>query len=91
MTEASWRFNDHPYGILASETYLILHALDLMGMHKEAGDGLDQWLSLPLERPKPVGHFSDGDGCLTHAEGPPGVGGNMDGIHAMGPGPSCSR
>jgi len=80
------RFNDHPYGILAAETYLILHALDLMGMHKEAEDGLDQWLSLPLQRPKPVGHFSDGDGCLTHAEGPPGAGGNMDGIHGMGPG-----
>ncbi|MBN2559594.1 MAG: hypothetical protein JXQ75_01505 [Phycisphaerae bacterium] len=80
------RFNDHPYGILASETYLVLHALDLMGMHKEAADGLDQWLGFPLRNQKPVGLFSDGDGCLTHAVGPPGVGGNMDGVHAMGPG-----
>ena len=80
------RFNDHPYGILASETHLVLHALDLMGMHKEVADGLDQWLSLPLQNEKPVGLFSDGNGCLTHAVGPPGAGGNMDGIHAMGPG-----
>jgi len=80
------RFNDHPYGILASETHLVLYALDLMGMHKEAADGLDQWLGLPLQNQKPVGLFSDGDGCLTHAVGPPGAGGNMDGIHAMGPG-----
>ena len=43
------RFNDYPYGILASETYLVLRALDLMGMHKEAADGLDQWLGLPIE------------------------------------------
>jgi hypothetical protein len=96
-----WHFNDYPFGILASETYMILHALDLQGMHKEAADGLDQWLSLPLE-PKvipgsgghhgwalpdrPLGLFSDGKGCLTHAEGIPGVGGHMDGVHAMGPG-----
>jgi hypothetical protein len=96
-----WHFNDFPYGILASETYMILHALDLQGMHKEAADGLDQWLRLPME-PKivpgqgghhgwalpdrPLGHFSDGRGCLTHAEGPPGAGGHMDGVHCMGPG-----
>jgi hypothetical protein len=80
------RFNDYPYGILASETQLVLHALDLIGMHNQAADGLDQWLGLPLKNRKPVGLFSDGDGCLTHAVGPPGAGGNMDGIHAMGPG-----
>jgi hypothetical protein len=96
-----WSFNDSPYGILASETYMILRALDLQGMHKEAADGLDQWLRLPME-PKvvpgagghhalalpdrPLGLFSDGRGCLTHAEGPPGAGGHMDGVHCMGPG-----
>ena len=96
-----WQFNDFPFGILASETYMILRALDLQGMHKEAADGLDQWLRLPME-PKvvpgqrraspwalpdrPLGHFSDGKGCLTHAEGLPGAGGHMDGVHAMGPG-----
>ncbi|MGD0089596.1 MAG: hypothetical protein ABSE73_06710 [Planctomycetota bacterium] len=96
-----WSFQDFPFGILASETYMILRALDLQGLHKEAADGLDQWLKLPLE-PKvvpgqgghhgwalpdrPLGHFSDGLGCLTHAAGPPGAGGNMDGVHAMGPG-----
>lgn len=96
-----WHFNDFPFGILASETASILRALDLLGMHQEAADGLDQWLQLPnsprvvpganghhaLALPdRPLGHFSDGDGCLTHAEGPEGWGGNMDGVHAMGPG-----
>jgi hypothetical protein len=96
-----WHFNDYPFGILASETYMILRALDLQGMHKEAADGLDQWLNLPVElkvvpgsgghhqwaRPdRPLGHFSEGKGCLTHAEGIPGAGGHMDGVHCMGPG-----
>jgi len=47
--EGRWRFNDFPFGILASETLMILRALDLQGMHREAADGLDQWLSLPLQ------------------------------------------
>ena len=96
-----WRFNDYPFGVLASETYMILRTLDLLGMHKEAADGLDQWLSLPTNPQvvpgsgghhgwalpdRPLGHFSDGRGCLTHAEGIEGVGGHMDGVHAMGPG-----
>jgi hypothetical protein len=94
-------FNDFPFGILASETYLILRALDLQGMHKEAADGLDQWLSLPMQPiatpgenghhkwalpDRPLGHFSDGRGCFTHAVGVEGWGGHMDGVHAMGPG-----
>jgi len=94
-------FNDAPYGILAAESYMILRVLDLQGMHKEAADGLDQWLRLPLEPrvvpgsgghhawalpDRPLGLFSDGRGCLTHAEGPPGAGGHMDGVHCMGPG-----
>ena len=80
---------------------MILRALDLQGMHREAADGLDQWLSLPMaprivpgaggHHPwalpdRPLGHFADGNGCLTHAEGVPGVGGHMDGVHGMGPG-----
>lgn len=99
--DGTWRFNDFPFGILASETYMILRALDLQGMHKEAADGLDQWLKLPLTHritpgadghhtlalpDKPLGHFSDGDGSLTHAEGIEGWGGHMDAVHAMGPG-----
>lgn len=95
------RFNDHPYGILGTETFMILHALDVLGMHGEAADGLDQWLSLPTNpkivpgqdghhtwaRPdRPLGLFSDGNGCLTHAAGPPATGDNMDGVHCMGPG-----
>ncbi len=96
--EGRWRFNDFPFGILASETYMILRALDLQGLHREAADGLDQWLSLPLQpgpangthplsKPdRPLGHFSDGLGCLTHAVGPDGAGGHMDAVHSMGPG-----
>ncbi len=79
-------FNDYPYGILAAETYLILSALDQMGMHEEAAAGFDQWLSLPLDRNHPVGLFSEGRGALTYAEGPEGAGGHMDGIHAFGAG-----
>ena len=95
-----WSFRDYPFGILASETYLILRALDLQGMHKEASDGLDQWLRLPMQPratraaghhgnalpDRPLGLFSDGKGCLTHAVGPKGAGGHMDGVHCMGPG-----
>jgi hypothetical protein len=90
-------FNDYPYGILAAETYMVLTVLDLMGSHQAAEDGLDQWTSLPMD-PNSAGHhewalpdrpsglFSEGHGCLTHAVGPPGSGGQMDGIHAFGPG-----
>jgi hypothetical protein len=96
--QGKWHFNDFPFGILASETYMILRALDLQGMHTEAADGLDQWLRLPMEprtaqgthgasKPdRPLGHFSDGRGCLTHAVGLDGAGGHMDAVHAMGPG-----
>jgi hypothetical protein len=90
-------FNDYPYGILGAETYMILAALDLMGAHQAAADGFDQWVSLPMD-PNSTGHhewalpdrpnglFTEGHGCLTHAVGPPGVGGHMDGVHAFGPG-----
>ena len=90
-------FNDYPYGILGAETYLVLAALDLMGAHQAAADGFDQWVSLPMD-PKSTGHhawalpdrpnglFSEGHGCLTHAVGPTGAGGHMDGVHAFGPG-----
>lgn len=79
-------FNDYPYGILAAETYLVLSVLDQVGSHEAAADGLDQWLSLPLDRDYPVGLFTEGRGSLTNAVGPDGYGGQMDGIHAFGPG-----
>jgi hypothetical protein len=80
-------FSDYPYGILAAETYMILRALDLMGSHKAAEDGFDQWVSLPMDPNSagpPSGLFSEGHGCLTHAVGPGG--GGMDSVHAFGPG-----
>ena len=79
-------FNDYPYGILGAETYMILRTLDLMGSHKAAEDGFDQWVSLPMDPKSGEGHhpwalpdrpnglFLEGHGCLTHAVGPPGVG-----------------
>jgi len=93
-------FNDYPYGILGAETYMVLAALDLMGSHQAAEDGFDQWVSLPMDSKttdhpghhpwalpdRPNGLFSEGHGCLTHAIGPPGAGGHMDGVHAFGPG-----
>ncbi len=90
-------FDDYPYGILAAETYLVLAVLDLMGSHDAAADGFDQWISLPMDPSskghhpwalpdRPNGLFTEGHGCFTHAEGPPGVGGQMDGVHAFGPG-----
>jgi hypothetical protein len=82
-------FNDHPYGILGAETYLVLAALDVLGSHKAAEDGLEQWLSAsrgPDADQPPVGAFSEGRGCMSHAEGPDGLGGNMDVVHAFGPG-----
>lgn len=90
-------FNDYPYGILGAETYMVLVALDMMGAHQAVADGLDQWTSLPMDPDskghnegalpdRPSGLFSDGHGCLTHAVGPNGAGGQMDGIHAFGPG-----
>jgi hypothetical protein len=96
--DGKYHFNDYPFGILASETFMILRSLDLMGMHQEAADGLDQWLKLPMQphssndshglsKPdRPLGLFSDGAGALTHAVGPEGAGGQMDAVHAMGPG-----
>ena len=100
-TDGKWRFNDHPFGVLACETYQILRALDFLGMHQEAADGLDQWLLLPMQPSvvpgkgghpswvppdRPLGYFSDGRGCFTHAEGPAGWAGHLDGQHPMGPG-----
>jgi hypothetical protein len=90
-------FNDYPYGILAAETYMVLAVLDMMGSHQAAEDGLDQWTSLPMDPDstghhewalpdRPSGLFSEGHGCLTHAVGPNGYGGQMDGVHAFGPG-----
>jgi hypothetical protein len=79
-------FNDFPYGILAAETYMVLAVLDDMGSPVAAQDGYDQWTMLPTNEPGPVGLFTDGQGALTNSTGPDGMGGNMDHIHAFGPG-----
>jgi hypothetical protein len=90
-------FNDYPYGILGAETYMVLRVLDLIGEHKAAEDGFYQWVSLPMDtdaggqhpwamKDHPSGLFTEGHGCLTAAVGPDGYGGQMDGVHAFGPG-----
>ena len=53
-------FNDYPYGILGSETYLILAALDMMGVHKAAEDGFEHWVSLPMQPQVKAGEQSIG-------------------------------
>jgi hypothetical protein len=47
-------------GHFGAETYLILTALDLLGLHQEAEDGFDQWLSLPVQ-PKIEPHQMAGE------------------------------
>ncbi|MEI8123220.1 MAG: hypothetical protein WCI20_14405, partial [bacterium] len=46
-------------------------------------NGVHHQESLP---DRPIGLFTDGSGSLTLAEGWGGKGGNMDGVHAFGPG-----
>jgi hypothetical protein len=72
------RLADHPYAVLAQETFQMVHAIDLAGMHKEAREALDLWLDLPLKVGKPAGLFADGEGVFS------GIG--YEGPHVMGPG-----
>ena len=80
------RINDFPYSVLAEETHLMIHALDVAGMHKQAAEALDLWLDLPLDLPKPTGYFSDGRGVFSHAKTAGAGGPGMDTWHTMGPG-----
>ncbi|MGD0898266.1 MAG: hypothetical protein ABR915_10560, partial [Thermoguttaceae bacterium] len=52
---------DHPYRNCGLETQVIIHTLDLMGLHAAADDGLARWIT---QLGKPAGQFSDGDGCF---------------------------
>lgn len=79
------RLADFPYSVLAQETFLMVYALDLAGMHKEAAQALDLWFDMPLVVTKPAGFFSDGNGVFSSAT-TGGRGGGMDTAHAMGPG-----
>jgi hypothetical protein len=72
------RLADHPYAVLAQETFQMVYALDLAGMHKEAGEALDLWLDLPLKASRPAGMFSDANGVFCD--------GGYDPPHAMGSG-----
>ena len=55
---------DHPYAHCGLETEVIIHTLDLMGMHRAARDGLARW---KRQFGKPTGLFSDGEGCFKDA------------------------
>ncbi|MBI2298000.1 MAG: hypothetical protein HYU66_03455 [Armatimonadetes bacterium] len=63
--DGTWWFNDFPFGILSSETYMILRSLDLVGLYQEATDGLDQWLSLPLQTQRQPGGWDSGNPALN--------------------------
>jgi hypothetical protein len=70
---------DYPYDALAHETHLIIRALDLQGMHKEAAEGLARWLERDETKPiKLDGQFADSVGILGGVE--------WDWQHIGGPG-----
>ncbi len=70
---------DYPYDALAHETFLILRALDLQGMHQAARDGLARWLERDEKQPaKMDGLFADTIGAMSGVE--------WDWQHAGGPG-----
>ena len=70
---------DYPYDALAHETYLIIRALDLQGMHRAARDGLARWLERDEKKPARLdGLFPDTLGAMTGVE--------WDWQHAGGPG-----
>ncbi|NQT53983.1 hypothetical protein HQ576_18155, partial [bacterium] len=70
---------DYPYDALAHETFLIIRALDLQGMHQAARDGLARWLERDEKRPARMdGLFADTTGAMSGVE--------WDWQHAGGPG-----
>jgi len=70
---------DYPYDALAHETFLIIRALDLQGMHQAARDGLARWLERDEKKPvKMDGLFADTTGAMSGVE--------WDWQHAGGPG-----
>ena len=70
---------DYPYDALAHETFLIIRALDLQGMHQAARDGLARWLERDEKKPAQMdGLFADTIGAMSGVE--------WDWQHAGGPG-----
>ncbi|MBM4041720.1 MAG: hypothetical protein FJ290_24745 [Planctomycetes bacterium] len=70
---------DFPYDALAHETFLIIRALDLQGMHQAARDGLARWLERDETKPARMdGLFADTVGAMSGVE--------WDWQHAGGPG-----
>ncbi|MBE3069838.1 MAG: hypothetical protein IMZ66_06345 [Planctomycetes bacterium] len=70
---------DYPYDALAHESFLIIRALDLQGMHEAARDGLARWLERDEKQPTNIdGQFADTIGAMSGVE--------WDWQHAGGPG-----
>jgi hypothetical protein len=70
---------DFPYDALAHESFLIIRALDLQGMHEAARDGLARWLQRDEQKPTNMdGQFVDTHGAMSGVE--------WDWQHAGGPG-----
>lgn len=70
---------DYPYDALAHESFMIIRALDLQGMHQAARDGLARWLDRDEKHPTNIdGQFADTIGAMSGVE--------WDWQHAGGPG-----
>jgi hypothetical protein len=70
---------DYPYDALAHESFMIIRALDLQGMHEAARDGLARWLERDEKKPLQMdGLFADTTGAMSGVE--------WDWQHAGGPG-----
>ena len=80
------RFNDYPYGILASETHLVLHALDLMGMHKEAWTGWTSGSVFPSKTRSRWAFSRTGSVASRMPRARRARGKHGRHLHAMGPG-----
>ena len=77
--QGRYLLRDYPYDALAHETFLIIRALDLQGMHQAARDGLARWLERDEKQPVRMdGLFADTIGAMTGVE--------WDWQHAGGPG-----
>ena len=74
-----WIMRDYPYDALAHESFLIIRALDLQGMHEAARDGLARWLERDEKQPLHLdGMFTDSQGILSGVD--------WDWQHLGGPG-----
>lgn len=78
MGDGTWKILCYPYPVLAQESYLIMRALDYMGVHDVSRGGLEYWFA-HQSGARPFGRYYDSAGCLT-------LDNFMDELHGTGPG-----